>query len=546
MRRQRQSQRQALFPESSLYFGDNLAILPRYIPDGSVDLVYLDPPFNSKRSYSAIFERADGTPAAAQIKAFKDTWQWNLESERLLKSLKAESGELSRLMTLLETLLGDSDMMAYLVMMAPRLVELRRVLRSTGSLYLHCDPTASHYLKMLLDAIFGTKQWRNEIVWKRTSGHSDARRYGRSHDVLLYYSAGEEPVWNQLFQPYDEDYVEQYYRCQDADGRRFMSGDASAAGLSGGGYIYEWNGVTREWRHPIETMQRLDEQGRIFYTRNGIPRIKRYLDEARGMPMQDVWTDLEAVRSWHKEKLPYPTQKPLALAERIIAASSNPGDVVLDPFCGCGTTVEAAQKLDRVWIGIDITSLAINVIEDRLRRVYPDIDYNVGGIPPSPDEVEFLAKFNKLAFQQWACDVLGSEMIVRPGKDRGIDGILRYPVAGGHQWTAIISVKGGGTGPTHVRDLRGTIERERAQAGIFVTVKPPTREMRAEAIRAGASDDGIPRIQIVTGADLVEGRMPFVPAPAGMPGTAPRPQAAVRHLRPVPQPASEGEAGAAN
>jgi hypothetical protein len=198
---------------------------------------------------------------------------------------------------------------------------------------------------MLLDGVFGAECFRNEIIWKRTSGHSDAVGFGSIHDVVLFYTRDARPVWNDVFQPYDDGYIEQYYRYKDPDGRRWMSDNLSASGLSGGGYDYEWKGITRVWRCPRSTMERLDAEGKIFYTRNGIARRKRYLDEAKGIPAQDLWTDIQALRSWHDERLGYPTQKPVALLERIIRASSNPGDVVLDPFCGCGTTIHAAQKL---------------------------------------------------------------------------------------------------------------------------------------------------------------------------------------------------------
>ena len=351
-----------------LYYGDNLDILRRYIPAESVDLVYLDPPFNSNRTYSAIFADESGRKSDAQIHAFEDSWHWGPTPEGHLSYLKNSSLHqgavpvgVSQLLAALEFGIGKTPMLAYLVEMAVRLIELHRVLKPTGSLYLHCDPTASHYLKIVLDSIFGADNFRNELIWKRTSGHSDARGYGAVHDTLLYYTRSGAATWNETFQAYEPDYVEQYYRYRDADGRRFMSADLTAAGLSGGGYEFEWKGVTRVWRAPRETLERLEGEGRIFITKNGIPRMKRYLDESKGLPVQEVWTDIEAMRSWHHEKLGYPTQKPAALLERLIAASSNAGDLILDPFCGCGTALVAAQKLGRRWIGIDITYLAVGV-----------------------------------------------------------------------------------------------------------------------------------------------------------------------------------------
>ncbi len=247
----------------------------------------------------------------------------------------------------LEKVLKKGALLAYLVHMTLRIVEIHRVLKPTGSFYLHCDPTASHYLKLELDAVFCGQggDYKNEVSWKRTSSHSDAVGYGRIRDVIFFYTKSLTATWNDLYQPYNADYVEQYYRYKDPDGRRWMSDNLSAAGLAGGGYTYEWNGHNKYWRCPVETMQRLHDAGDIYYTKNGIARRKRYLDEAKGIPAQDSWDDIQALRSWHQEKLGYPTQKPEALLERIIKASSNEGDVILDAYCGCGTTVAVARGL---------------------------------------------------------------------------------------------------------------------------------------------------------------------------------------------------------
>ena len=343
----------------TIFTGDNLDIM-RGMNSESVDLIYLDPPFNSNKNYSAPV----GSKAAGA--AFKDTWTL---SDLDVAWMGLVADQEPAIYKLLETarLTHGKGMMSYLCMMAVRLLEMRRLLKDTGSIYLHCDPTASHYLKLLMDAIFGAAHFKNEVVWKRTSSHSDAIRYGNVHDDLLVYVKSTNPTWNRTFQDYESDYVDRYYRYQDDDGRRWMSGDISAAGLQGGGYQYEWKGVTRVWRVPQETMALLDAQGKVFYTKNGIPRRKRYLDEAQGIPTQDVWTDVQAIRSWHKEKIGYPTQKPLALLERIIKASSNEGDTVLDPFAGCATACVAAEMLGRQWIGIDISPKAVELVNYRLK-----------------------------------------------------------------------------------------------------------------------------------------------------------------------------------
>lgn len=406
-------------------------------------------------------------------------------------------------------------MMAYLVMMAIRLIELHRVLKDTGSLYLHCDPSASHYLKVLLDAIFGPENFRNEIVWKRTSGHSDARRYGRVHDTLLFYAKSDAATWNEMFQPYDQAYVAQYYRYTDTDGRRFMSGDLGTAGLQGGGYDYEWKGARRVWRVPIETMKRLDAENRVFYTRNGIPRMKRYLDEAKGMPAQDLWTDIEALRSWHDEKLGYETQKPLALVERLIQASSNEGDVVLDPFCGCGTAVVAAQKLRRRWIGIDITHLAVSLMKYRLRDTFGDrVDFEVQGEPVDTESARALADEDRFQFQYWALSLVEArpdEKDEKKGADRGIDGVIYLLEGKGTARPVIIQVKSGNVARGDVGNLIGAVSNNNAAMGLFITLEPPTGPMKLEATTAGfykfpLNGREYPKIQIRTVEELLLGK----------------------------------------
>ncbi|CAN5826768.1 site-specific DNA-methyltransferase [soil metagenome] len=505
-----------------LYYGDNLDVLRRHIGDESVDLVYLDPPFNSAQDYNVLFEERDGSQASAQIMAFEDTWKWDMASARAYQEVVESGGSASRALQAFRGFIGENDMLAYLSMMAPRLIELHRVLKSQGSIFLHCDPTASHYLKMLLDAVFGPEHFRNEIIWKRTSGHSDARRFGRVHDVILYYTKGEL-TWNQLYQPYEPAYVEQYYRYKDEDGRRFMSGDLGTSGLQGGGYAYEWRGVTREWRVSEKRMQELDKAGRIFYTRNGFPRMKRYLDEMPGLPAQDVWSDIEALRSWHAERLGYPTQKPEALLDRIIEASSKKGDVVLDPFCGCGTTIASAQKLEREWTGIDITHLAINLIKHRLRNTYgPGIEaeYEVIGEPVSIEGAEQLAAQDPYQFQWWALGLVGARPVEqKKGADRGIDGRLYFHDEGasGKTKQIILSVKAGKTGPDHIRDLRGVLGREDAAIGVLISMQEPTQPMKKEIASAGFYESPWgkhPKLQILTIQDLLNGKKIDYP-PAG-------------------------------
>ena len=515
-----------------LYYGDNHDILRRYIPDASVDLVYLDPPFNSNRDYNVIFKDESGRKSDAQIVAFDDTWHWGPGPEAhyaYLTNTGLNHGKVpapvSTIIAALRAGIGENQMMAYLVEMAVRLVELHRVLKPTGSIYLHCDPTASHYLKLLLDAVFGPAAFGNEIIWKRTSGHSDARRYGRVHDVILFYPKSDRSIWNETYQEYDPGYVDQYYRYSDADGRKFMSGDLSAAGLSGGGYEYEWKGVNRVWRVPLSTMEKLDADGRVFYTRNGIPRFKRYLDESKGLPAQDVWSDIEALRSWHKERLGWDTQKPLVLLERIIECSSSPGDVVLDPFCGCGTALVAAQKLGRQWIGIDVTYLSIAVMKARLKDSFGLADIEVIGQPTEVEGARAMLVGSGLEgqyqFQWWALDLIGAQPqggTQKKGADKGIDGIISFSTGPhGEVGRAIVSVKSGSVNSSMIRDLKGVLERERAEIGLFVTLEEPSAPMRQEAATGGVYHSALSgrdyqRVQILSIKDILEDhRKPDLP-----------------------------------
>ena len=512
---------------NTLYYGDNLDILRQYVPDESVDLVYLDPPFNSNASYNILFRERSGEESPAQIKAFTDTWEWTQESERvyereIIANPDAPSA-VKEMIWAFRQFVGPNAMMAYLVMMAPRLVELRRVLKPTGSIYLHCDPTAGHYLKLLMDTVFGPEQFRTEITWKRTSAHSDTRQgrqqHGRVHDLILFYSKSNTWTWNPLYTEYDEDYMDRFYRHVEPEtGRRFRLGDLTGpGGAAKGNPSYEVMGVTRYWRYSKERMAALIEQGRIVQTRPGaVPAYKRYLDEMPGIPLQDLWTDINPIGAQANERLGYPTQKPQALLERIIQASSNEGDVVLDPFCGCGTAVAAAEKLKRRWIGIDVTHLAVALMKSRLRTAFgivPGKDYQVVGEPADVGGARALAEQDRYQFQFWAMSLLEAlpREDGRRGADRGIDGVL-YFVDGPRRGMkkAIVQVKSGKVSSPHVRDLKGTVEREKAALGLFITLEEPTSAMRTEAVSAGFYHSDVwqkdyPKIQLRTIAELLDG-----------------------------------------
>ena len=513
---------------NTLYYGDNLDILRQHLPDESVDLVYLDPPFNSNTNYNVLFKEQSGEASPAQIRAFTDTWEWTQEAVRTYEqeiiTNPSVPANVKDMISAFRQFVGGNAMMAYLVMMTPRLVELRRVLKPTGSIYLHCDPTASHYLKLLMDTIFGKENFRTEITWKRTSAHSDSRQgrrqHGRVHDVIFFYSKSDSWAWNHLYTEYDQEYIEQFYRHLEPEtGRRYRLDNLTGpGGASKGNPSYEVMGVTRYWRYSEERMAELIEQGRIVQTRPGVvPAYKRYLDEMPGVPLQDLWTDIGPIASQAKERLGYPTQKPQALLERIISASSNEGDVVLDPFCGCGTAVAAAENLKRRWVGIDITHLAVALMKSRLRTAFdlhPGIDYQVVGEPADVGSARALAEQNRYQFQYWAMSLLEAmprKQEGRRGADRGIDGIVHF-IDGPRRATkkAIVQVKSGRVSSPLIRDLNGTVEREKADLGLFITLEEPTRDMRAEAASAGFYHSEIwqrdyPRMQIRTISELLEG-----------------------------------------
>jgi site-specific DNA-methyltransferase (adenine-specific) len=509
---------------NTLYYGDNLDILRLHIPDETVDLIYLDPPFNSKATYNVLFGEQNGSQAAAQIKAFDDTWTWDQSAALAYQEVVETGGQVSQAMQAFRTLLGHSNLLAYLSMMAPRLVELRRVLKATGSLYLHCDPTASHYLKLLLDAVFGPGCFQNEIIWKRTSTKSDHRQgatnWPRVHDVILYYQREGAPKghFQQPFGPYDDEYIKKFYRHTDPDGRAYALDNLAAPGAGSRGHPqYEFMGVTRYWRYSQDKMERLLAEGRIVQTRPGaVPRYKRYLDEMPGVPIPDIWTDIGLLQGQSRERLGYPTQKPEALLERIIQASSNKGDLVLDPFCGCGTTVAVAQRLKRRWIGIDITHLAIGLMRHRLRDTFGEEierEYKVVGEPISVPDAQALAESDPYQFQWWALGLVGARPVEqKKGADKGIDGRLYFhDDAKGKTKQVILSVKAGSTGRAHMHELRGVVEREQAEIGVLITMQEPTQPMRAEAASAGfyhspGWNTDHPRLQILTVAELLRGK----------------------------------------
>lgn len=511
---------------NTLYYGDNLDILREYIPSASVDLIYLDPPFNSSRNYNVLFKDESGKDSESQIVAFEDTWHWNKSAIDTYEYLTTQSAPaVGKMIEALHGLVGPNQMLAYLVMMAARLVELHRVLKPTGSLYLHCDPTASHYLKIILDTIFGPEQFMNEIIWKRSGAHSDtrqgARHYGRITDTILFYNKGKQSTWNPQYTPYDQEYIDRDYRRVDEHGRRYRIDNLQGpGGAEKGNPYYEVMGVSRYWRYSKEKMQALINQGRVIQTRPGaVPQYKRYLDEMPGIPLQNLWDDIPLINNRSKEALGYPTQKPLSLLERVLLTSSNPGDIVLDPFCGCGTTIAAAQKLGRTWVGIDVTHLSIALQKYRLQEMFPGIVFKVIGEPKDIGAARQLASEDRYQFQWWALSLirarpLGGDSGSKQGKkgsDKGIDGVISFiDDATGKAKQILVQVKSGKVKSGDIRDLVGTLQREGGAIGVFITLEPPSRDMTTEAFSAGYYDSPgwgkkYPKVQILTIDQLLRG-----------------------------------------
>jgi len=541
--------------DNLLYYGDNLDILRRYIKEESIDLVYLDPPFKSNQDYNVLFAEQDGSRSKAQIKAFVDTWRWDIGSEEAYREVVEFGGKVSQVMQAFRTFLGENDMMAYLAMMAPRLIQLHQALKPSGSIYLHCDPTASHYLKMLMDAIFDPRNFRNEIVWRRTGSHNSPRRLGPIHDIILFYSKTGGYYFQRVFRRYLKGHVASYFKGIDERGR-YWTNALTGAGTRTGQSGKLWQGYNptahgRHWAIPgkiiqelgidedlsvQEKLDELDKAGFVVHPPSGskaLPTYRQYLDVSPGIPLQDIWayqphtigvvweTDegIDEDVSWLKaqgdqERLGYPTQKPLGLLERIIQLSCPPKGVVLDPFCGCGTTIIAAQSLKRPWIGIDITHLAITLIKHRLLDTFGDqVAYEVIGEPVSLPDAEKLSEDDPYQFQWWVLGLVGARPIEqKKGADKGIDGRLYFhdEQKGGKTKQIIFSVKSGRVNVSHLRDLRGVLEREEAEIGVLLCLEEQTKDMRKEAATAGFYESKgwgrFARLQILTVEGILGGK----------------------------------------
>ncbi len=538
-----------------LYYGNNLEVLGLHVDDESVDLVYLDPPFKSNQDYNVLFAEKDGTAAASQIKAFEDTWSWNQATAREYEEVVEQGGKVSEVMQAFRGFLGTNDMLAYLTMMAPRLVELKRVMKATASIYLHCDPTASHYLKLLMDAVFEPYNFRSEIIWRRTGAHGKSQRFAPIHDTILFYSKTDAYKWTSLKKPYMRKHVEAYF-VHDALGWKtnYYGNVLTGSGRRGGESGLPWQGFDptakgRHWAIPGDLLEDIDEDiselgqhekldlllklGRIKIDRTQAwPIYEKYLKPEDGQAIPDIWAfqpytegtvfgmdqgidaDVRWLSPQDQERLGYPTQKPEGLLERIIRSSSEKGDVVLDPFCGCGTMTTVAQRLERQWIGIDITHLAMGLIKNRLlTRFGPDVvkTYQVIGEPATLRDAAELAGEDPYQFQWWALGLVGARPTEqKKGADKGIDGRLFFhDQENGKTKKIILSVKSGHVSAKDVRDLRGVIEREKAEIGVLLTLVEPTKPMLSEATEADfykSSWGKHPRLQILTIEELLAGK----------------------------------------
>jgi len=500
---------------NELHYGDNLDVLRGFAPE-CVDLVYLDPPFNSNASYNVLFRSPQGQESPAQIEAFEDTWHWGEQAEREFKDLlHQENTDVADMMAALRAFLGENDMMAYLTMMANRLLKLHNVLKPTGSLYLHCDPTASHYLKIVLDGVFGKECFTNELIWIRSLPHGNIlKKFGASHDAIFFYKKTPTATWNGSFLPHREEYIKDFYKFKEVDGRVYRLISCINPNPDRPNLTYEWNGVTKVWKYTKGRMQEMHDKGLLVYSKNGIPAYKGYLDSMKGIPTQDVWADIPPLMGSSAERLGYPTQKPVALLERIIAASSNPGDVVLDPFCGCGTALHAAQKLGRRWIGIDITHLAISLIEKRLKDAFPDIKYETHGTPKDLAGAAHLAQRDPYQFQWWACSLVEAQPYKgkKKGADGGIDGVIfTQDELSGEPRRIIVSVKGGANVDVKmIREFAHVVDASKSILGLFVTLTAPKTTMLKAAAAAGFyrcphNQKDYPKIQILTIEGLLSG-----------------------------------------
>ncbi len=516
--------------ENKLYYGDNLEVLRKYIKDESVDLCYIDPPFNSKRNYNQIYNNV-GSEDRAQAQAFTDTWTWDEQAntgfDEILGNDKGRfNPKTVALIQGLDAVLGKGSLLAYLISMTLRIVEIHRALKPTGSFYLHCDPTASHYLKLVLDTVFVGQggEYQNEIVWVRTNSHNIASKYfSRVQDTLFFYTKTNKYKWNPAYTDFSPQQLKRYFP-DPTTGRLVTGQDLTMTGNANRNFT--WRGTTppphRGWGFSQEQLEQLWEQGLILIKQDGTPRLdgrKVFLDEKKGKPLSSFWNDIERIGNTSDERLGYPTQKPEALLDRIINASSDEGDIVLDAYCGCGTTVAVSHRLKRKWIGIDITYQSISLILRRLEHKYGKEvldDVILNGIPRDIASVNALAnkKDDRLRkeFEKWAVLTYSNNRAIineKAGGDEGVDGVAYFLTGQGKNAKIIFQVKSGSVKRENIATLNSDRLREKAELAVFLTLKPPTKGMLDAANKEGVYKHELmgriyPRIQIVTIEEMVE------------------------------------------
>jgi len=518
---------------NKLFFGDNLEILKDLYhnqPEGFIDLIYIDPPFNSKRNYNVLFESLDMKDTKAQKEAFADTWT-NVSYLEMLNEIKEIDLNLYNFIHALDLVNISKSAISYLTTMAIRIWYMHKLLKPTGSFYLHCDPTMSHYLKIISDLVFQEKNFVNEIVWKRSDAHSDskqgAKHYGRIHDIILFYKKSDAAVYNTIFNPLPQSTVDNWYKnIEEGTGRRYNKGDMQApGGAAKGNPHYEWNGHLKYWRYSKENMQKLHDEGRIVYSKSGMPYQKRYLEDSKGIPLQDWWDDISMLRGINKsaENLGYPTQKPVALMERIIQASSSEGDLVADFFCGCGTTIAAAEKLKRNWLGADISHLAIKLIAKRLTDTYgPDIrsKFELFGFPKDIDSAHLLAddtKHGRFKFEEWIVEVMLGGVLNTKKNQTGFDGYLTFGLMPGQRDVVLIEVKSGNASLSQLNHFIKTVEANKGDLGVFVCFEAQvSKGMLESAKKQGYYKEELlgrkyDKIQILTVEDLMNHKTINIP-----------------------------------
>ncbi|MCB1885677.1 MAG: site-specific DNA-methyltransferase [Geminicoccaceae bacterium] len=523
---------------NTLYYGDNITIMHEKMGKDAVDLIYLDPPFKSDENYNLLYKKLTGKPVPEQIVAFTDTWTLDDAKEQVARTmpvLMREHGVPDYYVDFWRLWMNalrhtNKELLAYLIYMVQRLLYMKTILRPTGSIYLHCDPAASHYIKVMMDAIFGHENFRNEIAWKRAGSHGSSKRWEPVHDTILFYTKTDKYTWNKIVQPYEAGYIEMKYRCKDVRGL-FQDVSLTGVGVRRGDSGKPWRGHNptekgRHWAIPTalgaemlgfkdmstqEKLEALDAADLLYWPRggDGFPRLKQY--PGKGVPIQDVITDISAINSQAEERLGYPTQKPKALIDRIIQASSNQGDIVFDPFCGCGTTIYSAIANDRQWKGCDIAILPIRLVAAQLAsrcRLVQGVHFEIDGVPVSVEQAEHLFRRDPFQFQHWLVERVGGFPMMKKVADKGIDGRMYFETREGLK-EVLLSVKGGNLRPSDVRDLHGVLERERAAIAGFLSLKEPSKSMREEAARAGSylyQGISYPRLQLLTVQEILEGK----------------------------------------